>query len=102
MEIHEKTYKYGKYLFWIFYIIYILGVWSKSPQYLNIINDLFMILVGCILVYLFNPIYDTKTTPFHKKIAFDAGVMILFSSSLTNILLRIPIIKNIVQKYNKL
>jgi hypothetical protein len=33
-------------------------------------------------------------TPFHKKIAFDAGILILLSSSLKGILFSIPMANN--------
>jgi hypothetical protein len=93
MKIYERTYFISKIIFWILYLTSILNIWSKSPEYLNMFNEILTIFIGGILVYLFNPVYKNKMTSFHKVIAFDAGILILFTSSFKNILLNIPLIE---------
>ena len=102
MKIYERTYLISKIIFWILYFTSILNIWSRSPEYLDMFNELLTIFIGGVLVYLFNPIYKNKMTPFHKSIAFDAGILILFSSSFKNILLNIPIIEKISPPFLKL
>ena len=102
MKIYERTYFISKIIFWILYLTSILNIWSRSPEYLDMFNEILTIFIGGILVYLFNPVYKNKMTPFHKVIAFDAGILILFTSSLKNILVNIPIIEKISPPFLKL
>lgn len=94
MKIYETAYFYLKIFFWILYFISFFGIWNKSPRYLGILQDSITIFTACILIYLFNPWFNKTITPFHKKIAFDAGILILFSSSLKGILFSIPMANN--------
>jgi len=96
MELYEKIYNYGSIVFVILYIITIIGVWRDSPKYLQIVDDIFKIFIGLILIYIFNPVSKQQITQFHKRLVFSAGIMILLSSSFKNILLHIPVVKNIV------
>lgn len=102
MKVYERTYFISKIIFWILYLTSILNIWSRSPKYLDMFNELLTIFIGGVLVYLFNPLYKNRMTPFHKVIAFDAGILILFTSSLKNILVNIPIIKKISPPFLKL
>jgi hypothetical protein len=94
MKIYETAYFYLKIFFWILYFISFFGIWNKSPHYMGILQDSITIFTACILIYLFNPWFKKTMTPFHKKIAFDAGILILLSSSLKGILFSIPMANN--------
>jgi hypothetical protein len=85
MKIYEKAYFNLKIIFFVLYFISFFGIWSKSPYYLGIMQDIITIFTGCVIIFLFNPWFNNSMTLFHKKIAFDAGILILFSSSLKNI-----------------
>lgn len=82
MEIIEKAYNTFKILFFIIYILVILGVSSAAPQYLTIVENIFMTLVALILIYFFNPFTKTICNDFHRHVAFSAGAAILFQLSI--------------------
>ena len=95
MEAYKTIYNYARVAFWFLYIATVLGVWSINPEYLDIVTEFLHIFIGIALVYFFNPWIGKKTTDFHKKIAFRAGIIILLSSSLKNILQNLPLIKKL-------
>jgi hypothetical protein len=96
MDIVQKTYFYGKLLFWFLYIITLLGVWDKAPEYLNAVDETFKVVIAFILIYFFNPLVKTECTGFHRKVVFTSAIMLLFSSSLKSILQNVPILKRII------
>jgi hypothetical protein len=82
MDIIEKAYNILKILFFVIYILVILGISSSAPQYLNIIENIFMTLVALILIYFFNPFTKTICNDFHRHVAFSAGAAILLQLSI--------------------
>ena len=82
MELVEKAYNILKILFFIIYILGIFGISSSAPQYLNIIENIFMTLVALILIYFFNPFTKTICNDFHRHVAFSAGAAILLQLSI--------------------
>lgn len=81
MDIIEKAYNILKILFFVIYILVILGISNSAPQYLNIIENIFMTLVALILIYFFNPFTKTICNDFHRHVAFSAGAAILLQLS---------------------
>ena len=79
MKLYEKAYDIGRMIFWILYAITILNLWKKAPHYLEKADDLFKIFVGLVLMYLCNPWHERQITVHHKKIIFEAGIMLLLS-----------------------
>jgi hypothetical protein len=82
MNLVEKAYNILKILFFLIYILVILGISSSAPQYLNIIENIFMTLVALILIYFFNPFTKTICNDFHRHVAFSAGAAILLQLSI--------------------
>ena len=97
MDIVEKAYNVLKVIFFILYILVILGVSASAPQYLAIIENLFMTLVALILIYFFNPFKKTVCNDFHRHVAFSAGAAILLQLSIFRFLEP----TNIIQKIHK-
>jgi hypothetical protein len=95
-NILEKTYFYTKTLFWILYIFVFFGVWAEAPEYLSMVQSMLKIVIGVILVYLFNPFTKTKFTNFHRQVVFSSGILLLLSSSLASFLKNLPIIKKFI------
>ena len=95
MEIIEKAYNTFKILFFIIYILVILGVSSTAPQYLTIVENIFMTLVALILIYFFNPFTKTICNDFHRHVAFSAGAAILLQLSIFKFLEPTNLIKKI-------
>ena len=95
METYKTIYNYARIAFWLLYVTTVLGVWSINPEYLSVVTEFLHIFIGIALVYFFNPWMGKQTTDFHKKIAFRAGIIILLSSSLKNILQNLPLIRRL-------
>ena len=82
MDILETVYNILKILFFVIYILVILGISNSAPEYLNIIENIFMTLVALILIYFFNPFTKTICNDFHRHVAFSAGAAILLQLSI--------------------
>jgi len=95
MDIVERTDNILKVIFFILYILVILGVSSSAPQYLSIIENIFMTLVAVILIYFFNPFTKTVCNDFHRHVAFSAGAAILLQLSIFRFLEPTELIKKI-------
>jgi hypothetical protein len=95
MELVEKVYNILKILFFVIYILVILGISNNVPEYLNIIENIFMTLVALILIYFFNPFTKTICNDFHRHVAFSAGAAILLQLSFFRFLEPTKIIKKI-------
>lgn len=81
MDLVERAYNVLKIIFFILYILVVLGVSTTAPQYLSIIENIFMTLVALILIYFFNPFTKTICNDFHRHVAFSAGAAILLQLS---------------------
>lgn len=82
MYLVETVYNILKILFFIIYVLVILGISNSAPQYLVIIENIFMTLVAGILIYFFNPFTKTVCNDFHRHVAFSAGAAILLQLSI--------------------
>jgi len=91
MKLYERIYDIGRAIFWILYIITILGLWHSAPHYLEKADDIFKIFVG-----LCNPWDEKGISGHHKKIIFEAGIMLLLSSSVKSLLQKVPVVKKVV------
>ena len=96
MKLYERIYDIGRAIFWILYIITILGLWHSAPHYLEKADDIFKIFVGAVLMYLCNPWDEKGISGHHKKIIFEAGIMLLLSSSVKSLLQTVPVVKKVV------
>jgi hypothetical protein len=97
MKLYERIYDIMRVGFWILYIVTILGLWKQQATfYLEKANDIFKILLGLVLIYLCNPWHERVITSHHKKIIFEAGVMLLLSSSIKSLLQKVPVVNKIV------
>ena len=47
-------------------------------------------------MYICNPWDEKPITSHHKKIIFEAGIMLLLSSSVKSLLQRVPVVKKVV------
>ena len=80
-----------------FVLLYILyySSWDKSYKYLDILNEIYGIFIGIVLIYYFNPYNKEKLNEFHKKIAFSAGILIILTTSISAIIKDIPFVRKI-------
>jgi hypothetical protein len=99
MNIVEIAYNTLKILFFVIYILVILGISNNAPQYLAIIENIFMTLIAIILIYFFNPFTKKICNDFHRHVAFSAGAAILLQLSIFRFLEPTNLISKI-KKYN--
>ena len=96
MKLYEIIYDWGRIFFWILYVVTILDLWNNAPHYLEKADNIFKIFVGIVLMYICNPWDEKPITAHHKKIIFEAGIMLLLSSSVKSLLQRVPVVKKVV------
>jgi hypothetical protein len=72
-----------------------LGVWGESYTHLDTLNEVYKIFIGLVLIYFFNPWSKEKLNEFNKKIAFSAGLVLIFTSSISVLIKDTPIIRKI-------
>lgn len=83
---HENLFLYLLYFSWILYVIVLLGVTTKAPDYLSTLQNFLKIYIALFLIIKFN-IYNTheQMSKFDKRVAFSAGVFLLLTTTITNI-----------------
>jgi hypothetical protein len=87
----HKLHKFQEHIFdFTFLIIYILyfaialGLSATAPKYLSFLDYYLKIYVSLFLIWRFNPFRHVKLTSFDKKIAFNAGIFVLFATTYIN------------------
>lgn len=87
MRAHQQFYMYALYLSYILYAIALTGIVSLSPMYLNTLNLILKYYVCIFLIIRFNPWIPFKTdTKFDKMIVFTAGIFLLLTTTITDII----------------
>jgi TRAP-type uncharacterized transport system fused permease subunit len=91
-----------QYITIILYISIAFGLSKLAPQYLSDLQRFLRIYIGCFLIYRFNIFKEIQFTDLDRKIAFDAGVLLIGSDLVNYILVnyseQVNNIKNILQK----
>uniref|UniRef100_A0A6C0KEL4 Uncharacterized protein n=1 Tax=viral metagenome TaxID=1070528 RepID=A0A6C0KEL4_9ZZZZ len=80
-------------MYFLYFAIY-FNIWKNAPNYLDDVQFFLKVIISVILIYYYNPLYKQNITNFHKDVAFDAGIMLLLSTSLTAILNKVSDTKN--------
>ena len=75
----------ANYVVYILYVVAYLGIWREAPEYLEYLRTLLKLYVGCMLVYLFNPLFTVTSTGVSRDVAFSAGIFILTGLSLDKV-----------------
>jgi hypothetical protein len=68
------------------YIVVALGISASAPAYLETLVYYTKLYVSLFLIFRFNPFRLTKFTPLDAKIAFNAGMFLLFTTSVNGII----------------
>ena len=82
-------------LFVMSYILSYFDIVHYSPVDLDVLDKVYTIFIALALIFFFNPWYKGQLGDFHKKIALSAGILLLFTSSLSAIIKKTPIIRKI-------
>ena len=98
--IKHKLHKYQENLFniviflsYALIILSSLGLSKLAPKYLEILDYYVRIYICLFLIWRFNPFRNVKFTSLDKKIAFNAGIFVLFATTSINQIL-ITYLKN--------
>ena len=84
--LQNQIFTYSVYLTWFLYIIIALGLSATAPQYLDTLQYFVKIYVSLFLIFRFNPFRRVKFTPLDAKIAFSAGLFLLGTTAIEQIL----------------
>jgi hypothetical protein len=68
------------------YGITLIGVYNIAPEYLNTLNVFIKIYVSLFLIFFFNPLSKHVFTEFDKKIVFSAGILLLLTTTITDLI----------------
>ena len=82
-------------LFIVLYVLSYFNIINRTPLDLDVLDKVYVIFIALALIYFFNPLYKKQPNEFHKKIAFSAGILLLFTSSLSAVIKKTPIIGKI-------
>lgn len=68
-----------QYIIIILYVAIALGLSTLAPEYLDYLQNYLKIYVSCFLIYRFNMFRTVQFTDLDRKIAFNAGVLLIGS-----------------------
>jgi len=83
-KFQEHIFDFTFVIIYILYFIIALGLSATAPKYLSFLDYYIKIYVSLFLIWRFNPFRHVKFTSFDKKIAFNAGIFILFATTSIN------------------
>lgn len=89
MNLHSlQNYMYDLilYITWFLYIAIAFGLSANAPQYLDTLNYYFKMYVSLFLILRFNPFRTVAFTELDGKIAFSAGIFLLTSSAISQVI----------------
>ena len=94
MGISEKLYNVQNFWFNIFialtyttYALLTFGIFSSSPEYLQVLDNYVKIYISMFLLWRFNPFRQIEFTDLDRKIAFSAGIFLFTTTAINQILL---------------
>jgi len=91
---HENIFLIVSHLTWIIYFLSIFGISIFGIKFFNNAQEIIRIYISLFLIIKFNPFTNKKSfTDFDKRIVFQAGVFILSTTIINQII--ITFIKNI-------
>jgi cytochrome c biogenesis protein CcdA len=99
LKLHKFQEHIFDFTFLIIYILYFaiaLGLSATAPKYLSFLDYYVKIYVSLFLIWRFNPFRHVKFTSFDRKIAFNAGIFVLFATTSINQIL----INYLTNKFN--
>ncbi len=97
-EFQNKAFDYVTIFTYVLYIVIALGFSASAPKYLDDLLFYTKMYISLFLIYRFNPFTLTKFTPLDAKIAYNAGIFLLFTTLLNSVLVNyINSFKMIVQ-----
>lgn len=85
-KLYENIFLYGLKFSYMFYFLAFLGITSLAPDNISYLRIFLKIYVALLLIFFYNPITykEKKFTDFDRKLAFQAGIFLLLSTTLVD------------------
>jgi hypothetical protein len=83
-KVQEKIFDFTFLIIYFLYFLIALGLSATAPKYLSFLDYYVKIYVSLFLIWRFNPFRNVKFTSLDKKIAFNAGIFVLFATTTIN------------------
>jgi hypothetical protein len=87
-EFQEKVFDYVSVITYILYIVIAFGLSASVPKYLDDLLFYTKMYISLFLIYRFNPFTLSKFTPLDAKMAYNAGIFLLFTTALNSVLVK--------------
>jgi hypothetical protein len=95
MSFYKNLYKFQDFWFNVFiittyslYILFAIGIFNGAPQYLEKLDYYVKIYISLFLLWRFNPFRKIHFTELDRKISFSAGIFLLTTSAVNQILIK--------------
>ena len=83
-KVQENIFDFAFVIIYILYFLIALGLSATAPKYLSFLDYYVKIYVSLFLIWRFNPFRNVKFRSLDKKIAFNAGLFVLFATTSIN------------------
>ena len=83
-RVQEHIFDFTFVIIYFLYFLIALGLSATAPKYLSFLDYYVKIYVSLFLIWRFNPFRSVKFKSLDKKIAFNAGLFILFATTSIN------------------
>jgi len=83
-KVQENIFDFTFLIIYFLYFLIALGLSATAPKYLSFLDYYVKIYVSLFLIWRFNPFNHVKFTSLDKKIAFNAGLFVLFATTTIN------------------
>lgn len=83
-RVQEHIFDFTFLIIYFLYFLIALGLSATAPKYLSFLDYYVKIYVSLFLILRFNPFRHVKFTSLDKKIAYNAGLFVLFATTSVN------------------
>lgn len=83
-KVQEHIFDFTFVIIYFLYFLIALGLSATAPKYLSFLDYYVKIYVSLFLIWRFNPFRNVRFKPLDKKIAFNAGLFVLFATTSIN------------------
>ena len=86
-EFQHKAFDFVVYVSYFLYFLIVFGLMATAPEYLAELQSYIKLYVSLFLIIRFNPLRKLEFSELDKKVSFSAGVFLLTTTTITEILI---------------
>ena len=86
-EFQHRAFNFVVYVSYFLYFLIAFGLMAKAPEYLAQLHSYVKIYISLFLIIRFNPLRKLEFSQLDKEISFSAGVFLLTTTAITEILI---------------